>query len=142
MKESIEKCQVVGVPTSYDLPVHPFFLTSYHTVVKNDITVYTVLSIDRLGRLIEMVDNWKGPVSAAISITSIDEIPIIVEAWMGNEIMRKYVDIHLVFDDQVTFFLKQTLLNIMINLKIFFALTLNLFFLHIFTFKDPIDVYS
>lgn len=115
MKESIEKCQVVGVPTSYDLPVHPFFLTSYHTVVKNDITVYTVLSIDRLGRLIEMVDNWKGPVSAAISITSIDEIPIIVEAWMGNEIMRKYVDIHLVFDDQVTFFLKQTLLNIMIN---------------------------
>lgn len=101
MKNAIKQCEVVGIPTSYDLPVHPFFLTSYHTVVKNDITVYTVLSIDRLGRLVEMVDNWKGPVSAAIAITDIDEIPQIMEAWMENKYMRKYVDVHLVFDDQV-----------------------------------------
>lgn len=101
MKNAIKQCEVVGIPTSYDLPVHPFFLTSYHTVVKNDITVYTVLSIDRLGRLVEMVDNWKGPVSAAIAITDLDEIPQIMEAWMENKYMRKYVDVHIVFDDQV-----------------------------------------
>ena len=101
IKKAIQTCQVVGPPTSYDLPVHPFFLTSYHTVVEEDVTVYTMLSIDRLGRLVEMAENWNGPVSAAISITDVNEIPKIMEAWMGNDVMRKYVDVHLVFDDEV-----------------------------------------
>ena len=97
----LKKCQVVGPPTSYDLPVHPFFLTSGQKLDKNDVTMYLILTVERLPRLVEIAERWHGPISAAVDITNTSQVPLVIKTWMKNECMRKYVDIHLVYDDEV-----------------------------------------
>ena len=97
----IKKCQVVGPPVSYDLPVHSFFLTGSKAISSDDVTMYTALTVDRLVRLKEMAVAWKGPISAAIAIKSLSEIPMILKMWSESKDFRMYADIHLVYDDQV-----------------------------------------
>lgn len=97
----LNQCQVVGPPVSYDYPVHPFFLTSGQKIDKNDVTIYLILTVERLPRLEEIAERWGGPISAAIDITNTSQIPLVVKTWTNNEYMRKYVDIHLVYDDEV-----------------------------------------
>lgn len=97
----LSQCQVVGPPVSYDFPVHPFFLTSGQKIDKNDVTLYLILTVERLPRLVEIAERWEGPISAAIDITNTSQIPLVVKAWTNNEHMRQYVDIHLVYDDEV-----------------------------------------
>lgn len=97
----MSKCKVVGPPVSYDLPVHAFFLTGSEPVKADDITMYTTLTIDRIWRLKEMAENWNGPISAAVAIRDLTEIPLILKAWSLSKAFRMYVDVHLVYDDQV-----------------------------------------
>lgn len=97
----MSKCQIVGPPVSYDLPVHPFFLTSGQKIDKSDVTAYVILTVERLARLEEIAERWKGPISAAIDITNTSQIPLVVKTWMNNEYLRQYVDVHLVYDDEV-----------------------------------------
>lgn len=68
----------------------------------NDITLFTVLSIERLQRLMDLLENWDGPVSVAIGITNAaKELPQVMNAWLNNPKMRRNADIHLLFDDKV-----------------------------------------
>lgn len=97
----MSKCKVVVLPVSYDLPVHPFFLTASNPVNADDITMYTAITIDRIMRLKEMAEGWKGPVSAAVAIRDHSEIAQIWKVWSESKIFRMNVDIHLVYDDQV-----------------------------------------
>jgi len=48
-----------------------------------------------------MARFWPGAISAAVAITSIDEVPMVMRFWLAHEHLRKHVDIHLVYDDQV-----------------------------------------
>lgn len=67
-----------------------------------DITLFTLGSIDRLERLVNLAKAWNGPMSMAIPITnSTEELPIIFDAWINTPEMRRNVDIHLLFDDKV-----------------------------------------
>ena len=98
----IKKCQVVGPPVSYDLPVHAFFLTGSKAINSDDVTMYTCLTVDRLVRLKEMAEGWKGPISAAVAIRSLSEIPLILKTWSESKDLRMYADIHLIYDDKVS----------------------------------------
>ena len=97
----LSKCQVVGPPVSYDLPVHPFFLTAGQKVKDDDVSLYLILTVERLPRLVEIAERWHGPISAAVDITNTSQVPLVIKAWMENKYMREYVDVHLVFDDEV-----------------------------------------
>lgn len=58
--------------------------------------------MERLERLIYLAESWGGPISAAISIMNMsDEIPTLMDAWMNTPALRRNVDIHLMFDDEV-----------------------------------------
>lgn len=116
----LSECQVVGSPLTYDKPTHPFFLTATRKVVidsyplinniffsnsiqrRKDISAFTIITMERLERLVLLAESWGGPISAAVSITDMSsEIPVLVNAWMNTPILRRNVDIHLMFDDQV-----------------------------------------
>ena len=73
-----------------------------HSQDKNDITVFTLASLERLTRLVELAKSWDGPISAAVSVSKTTEIPLVVDAWLNTPEMRRNVDVHLVFDDKVT----------------------------------------
>ena len=67
-----------------------------------DITLFTVLSIERLPRLADLAKSWDGPVSAAVAISNLSsEIPMVVDVWLNTPEMRRNVDVHLVLDDKV-----------------------------------------
>lgn len=67
-----------------------------------DITLFTLISMERLQRLSDLVENWDWPISAGIAVTKpAIEIPKIVNAWLNNPKMRRNVDVHLLFDDRV-----------------------------------------
>ena len=64
--------------------------------------MFTILSIERLSRLVDLAKNWDGSLSAAVAITNMStEIPLVVDAWLNTPEMRRNVDIHLVLDDKV-----------------------------------------
>lgn len=64
--------------------------------------MFTVVSIERLERLVYLAESWNGPMSAAVAITnSATEIPLLVNTWLNTSALRKNVDIHLIFDDNV-----------------------------------------
>eukprot|EP00727_Mastigamoeba_balamuthi_P005379 m51a1_g1484 hypothetical protein (578) ;mRNA; r:295095-298048 len=94
-------CTVVSPPVSFALPEHAFFLTASEAPHHDDISVYTMLTVDRLGRLEEMSRLWTGSVSAAVSLTSASDVAAVVAVWTRHEHMRRHVDVHLVLDDEV-----------------------------------------
>lgn len=60
------------------------------------------MSFERLERLINLAKSWNGPMSVGVSVKdSKKELPIILDAWLNNEHMRRNADIHILFDDQV-----------------------------------------
>lgn len=62
--------------------------------------------MERLQRLVDLVENWDWPISAGIGISnSATEIPKIMKAWLNNPKMRRNVDIHLLFNDNVNNFI-------------------------------------
>lgn len=101
IERTVPSCKVIGPPVSFDLPTQPFFLTASETPDPYDISVYTMLTTDRLMRLEEMSRSWPASISAAISITDLAEAPLVTEFWLKHEHMRQHVDVHLVFDDRV-----------------------------------------
>jgi hypothetical protein len=69
-----------------------------------DATIATILTTDRLGRLSQTAQVWGGPISAAVYINPkqfSSEMTEIYKHWMGTPAMRRNVDIHLVYDDDV-----------------------------------------
>ena len=86
----------------------PHALSSYsllHLFVfkeKRDISLFTVASIERLSRLIDLAKNWNGPISAAVAVSDrTAELPEITAAWLSTPELRKNTDIHLLFNDNV-----------------------------------------
>ena len=70
---------------------------------KKDITVFTVVSIERLSRLADLAENWDGPMSVAVAISDIStELPVFVNAWLSNPKLRRNADIHFLFNDNVS----------------------------------------
>lgn len=64
--------------------------------------MFTIISIERLQRLVDLVNNWDGPISAGIGIKDASkELPQIMNTWLNTPRMRKNVDIHLLFNDEV-----------------------------------------
>ena len=63
------------------------------------ITLCTQLSIDRLPRLVHLSKTWEGPISAVLYIRSEKELEQLRESWNSEDSMRKWVDVHVVYDD-------------------------------------------
>lgn len=64
--------------------------------------MFTIISIERLQRLADLVENWDGPISVGIGVKNIaTELPQIINTWLNNPKMRKNADIHLLFNDEV-----------------------------------------
>ena len=63
------------------------------------ITLCTQLSIDRLPRLVHLSKTWAGPISAVLYIRSEKEVEQLRESWNSEDSMRKWVDVHVVYDD-------------------------------------------
>ena len=69
---------------------------------REDISLFTVISIERLERLVSLVEYWDGPMSVAVEISDVEEqLPQFINTWLTTEKMRRNVDVHLVFNDHV-----------------------------------------
>ena len=62
------------------------------------------MSIDRFPRLVHLAKTWGGPISAAIYVRDQEEAVQIRETWQSEDSMRKWVDIHVVYDDDKPWF--------------------------------------
>lgn len=85
------------------------------------------MSFERLERLINLAKSWNGPMSVGVSVKdSKKELPIILDAWLNNEHMRRNADIHILFDDQViiSFYLHFFLFHYSFLLLSFFSFRL------------------
>lgn len=64
--------------------------------------MFTVASVERITRLMELMENWDGPMSVAVEISDINEqLPVFMNAWLTTPKMRRNLDIHLLFNDNV-----------------------------------------
>ena len=69
---------------------------------REDISLFTVVSIERLERLVSLVEYWNGPMSVAVEISDAEEqLPQFIKTWLTTEKIRKNVDFHLVFNNHV-----------------------------------------
>ena len=68
------------------------------------ITLCTQLSIDRLPRLVHLSKTWQGPISAVLYIRGEEEIVQLRESWNSEDSMQKWVDVHVVYDDDKPWF--------------------------------------
>ena len=60
------------------------------------------MSYERLERLVLLAKSWDGPISVGMSIKKPKvELPMIINAWLNNECMRKNADVHILFEDNV-----------------------------------------
>lgn len=81
----------------------PFSFTLMCSEVSEpDITLATQLSFDRLDRLLRMIREWHGPISAAIFI-GLDDVFLVMKKLMFENIPWGRVDIHLVSSNTTTF---------------------------------------
>lgn len=59
-------------------------------------------SVERITRLMELMENWDDPMSVAVEISDINEqLPVFMNAWLTTPKMRRNLDIHLLFNDNV-----------------------------------------
>ncbi|SCV68540.1 BQ2448_661 [Microbotryum intermedium] len=69
---------------------------------KEDITITTLITSNRLEVFKRLVERYQGPISATVhlsdSSTHAETLQQLDEAYNGSSLMSKYVDIHLVYD--------------------------------------------
>ena len=65
---------------------------------KNELTIVTQLSVDRLEYLLKTSEIYKGPISASIFIQNFEEYKKLQKFWIENETFRKQTTIHLIFN--------------------------------------------
>ncbi|KDE05441.1 hypothetical protein MVLG_04235 [Microbotryum lychnidis-dioicae p1A1 Lamole] len=69
---------------------------------KEDITITTLITSNRLEVFKRLVERYQGPISATVhlpdSSAHAETLQVLDEAYNGSPLMRKYVDIHLVYD--------------------------------------------
>eukprot|EP01112_Ceratiomyxa_fruticulosa_P007257 TRINITY_DN1874_c0_g1_i1.p1 TRINITY_DN1874_c0_g1~~TRINITY_DN1874_c0_g1_i1.p1 ORF type:complete len:610 (-),score=89.05 TRINITY_DN1874_c0_g1_i1:73-1902(-) len=94
-------CQVMTPPRTIRKPEHEFFLTAEITPDIKDVSITTILTVDRLIRLDQMSQMWGGPISATVYLHELTEMDALITAYMQSPSMRKHVDVHLVIDDKI-----------------------------------------
>jgi hypothetical protein len=81
-----------------------FPLLIYESQSKDDVTITTMLTVDRLPRLSQAADLWGGPISAAVYLVNIEsDLNQLFDIWMRSPSIQQWVDIHIVIDDGVSF---------------------------------------
>lgn len=126
------KCKAVGLPRTIRKPEHEFFLTAELTPRADDVTICTILTVDRLLRLSQMSEFWGGPISAAVFLHELHEVSVVLEWWLSHNSLRRHVDIHLVYDDKIIAFElpdRPFPVNILRNVAIRFARTGSVFYI-------------
>jgi hypothetical protein len=83
--------------------MHNYFLTASNKPSKNDITLVTQLSPDRLHRIQQLAKVWNGPISASVYVghDTYNGVLQILSLWKTSELVRLHVDIHLVSLDSI-----------------------------------------
>lgn len=126
------KCRAVGPPRTIRKPEHEFFLTAELTPRADDVTICTILTVDRLLRLSQMSEFWGGPISAAVYLHELNEVSQVLEWWLSHGSMMRHVDIHLVYDDKIVAFElpdRPFPVNILRNVAIRYARTGSVFYI-------------
>lgn len=69
----------------------------------------TMCTVDRMVRIKQMAELYRGPISAAIYIQSNfeSEVAEVLRYWFTSDAMRRHVDVHLVVEDNVNIALTQ-----------------------------------
>eukprot|EP01080_Neovahlkampfia_damariscottae_P001576 gene1576-12701_t len=65
---------------------------------KNELTIVTQLSVDRLEYLLKTTNIYNGPISASIYIQNFEEFKKLQKFWIENKSFRRFTTIHLVFN--------------------------------------------
>ncbi|EIN06724.1 hypothetical protein PUNSTDRAFT_71944 [Punctularia strigosozonata HHB-11173 SS5] len=83
--------------------ITPFFYRASKSPQKDDITITTIVTPNRLQRLADLVDHYQGPVSAAVHIstsnaTACAEMLTALHGIYRSGSLRRYLDVHLVLD--------------------------------------------
>ncbi|KAI9320616.1 glycosyl-transferase for dystroglycan-domain-containing protein [Dichotomocladium elegans] len=103
------------------LNLKPYYRRATADIVKNDITMATLVTRNRFKVLSRLATHYKGPISAAIHVNDdetkqevLDELEAV---YSSNPDMQRYVDLHLILDN----FDRQ--FNLWRNIAKFFART-------------------
>eukprot|EP00026_Physarum_polycephalum_P004396 Phypoly_transcript_04415.p1 GENE.Phypoly_transcript_04415~~Phypoly_transcript_04415.p1 ORF type:complete len:623 (+),score=88.37 Phypoly_transcript_04415:126-1994(+) len=134
----------VTFPHTIRKPEQQFFLTAELTPEANDVTICTILTVDRLRRIEQMSEMWGGPISAAVYLHELNEISKVMEWYLGSTSMRRHVDIHIVHDDKIVAFElpdRPFPVNILRNVAIRHARTANVFYIEGDFIPSP-DLYT
>jgi hypothetical protein len=120
-------------PRKLAKPIHEFFLTAETVPEYDDITITTMCTVDRMIRIQQMAELYRGPISAAIYISEPyeEQVAEIMSYWLRSDVMRKYVDIHLVVDDKIVTMKtgdRPFPVNILRNVGIRYARTIHVFY--------------
>ncbi|KAI8378785.1 glycosyl-transferase for dystroglycan-domain-containing protein [Choanephora cucurbitarum] len=82
--------------------VMPYYLRADQEFDEQDISISTIVTVDRFPVLSRLASRYKGPISAAIHITDDESKEHTVEQLhqtiQNNPDMKRYVDIHLIVD--------------------------------------------
>ncbi|KAI8352927.1 glycosyl-transferase for dystroglycan-domain-containing protein [Blakeslea trispora] len=82
--------------------IMPYYLRADQEFDEQDISISTIVTLDRFPVLSRLASRYKGPISAAIHITDDENKGYIIEQLhqtiQGNPDMRRFVDIHLIVD--------------------------------------------
>jgi len=126
------KTRVSPYPRKLSKPTHEFFLTAQYVPQANDVTVVTMLTIDRLLRLKQLADTYQGAISAAIFIKNEDELFQLWFYWLSHPILINYVDVHIVVEDDIIPFHvgdRPFPINFLRNIAIQYARTKHVFYI-------------
>jgi hypothetical protein len=90
-------------PQYRNYPTRSYFYMGSYTPNQEDTCVVTQLSMERVRQLKELVENYKGPVSAAVFIRykdfKNDAFKTLKKFYLESEYFRKFADIHVIYDD-------------------------------------------
>eukprot|EP01080_Neovahlkampfia_damariscottae_P010004 gene10004-2323_t len=129
-------CHLSKKPLQEDYHIQENYLKSDPDlkIEKNDLTITTHLTVDRLNFLIENVKSFKGPISASIFIKNNEELLQLMEIHSNNFELRKYVTFHLILLNKkfkVPFIYPTNLMRNIArrNVKTFFFLAMDVSFI-------------
>ncbi|CAO3662579.1 unnamed protein product [Rhizopus microsporus] len=93
-----------GTMRSNNSKILPYYIKATQITNLKDITISTIVTSDRLPVLSRLASHYKGPISAAIHINENDKdkkelvLQQLLNVYIENEDMQRYVDIHLIAD--------------------------------------------